>query len=179
MIDLGGAAPERYRAIYRNTNVTKTRAALRNSVTVRACGREASISSPLSIATPMNAMASKPTHSLAELDDLMSRLPDRMLIYLAELDGEPLAGLFVMTMNERVAAVSTSAISTSRRMERQSGAVRPCDRRPGSARSVPRSRSDEHERRNAESGCYLLQGRHRRQGPMPRPVDLVGDGSVD
>lgn len=103
MIDLGGAAPERYRAIYRSRNVTKTRAALRNGVTVRACGREALDKFAVVYRDTYERHGVKPTHSLAELDDLMSRLPDRMLIYLAELDGEPLAGLFVMTMNERVA----------------------------------------------------------------------------
>jgi hypothetical protein len=44
----------------------------------------------------------KPTHTPAELADLMRRLPDRFRIVLHRFEGRPVAGLFLMKMSETV-----------------------------------------------------------------------------
>jgi hypothetical protein len=44
----------------------------------------------------------EPTHSAAELADLMRRLPDRFRIALHSFEGRPVAGLFLMKMSDTV-----------------------------------------------------------------------------
>jgi lipid II:glycine glycyltransferase (peptidoglycan interpeptide bridge formation enzyme) len=43
-----------------------------------------------------------PTHSFAELEKLSKLVPDHLALFLAELEGKPIAGALLFILNERV-----------------------------------------------------------------------------
>lgn len=100
-LHLHGTAP-RFPSLYRSRNVTKTRAAQRLGVETTIGGSELLEAFQVVFDATYERHGVAATHSMAELRDLMQRLPDRFQIVLARHQGRPVAGLFLMRMSEAV-----------------------------------------------------------------------------
>jgi hypothetical protein len=100
-LPLDAAAP-RFASLYRSRNVTKTRAAQRAGIETVFGGRDLMDEFTTVLEATYQRHGVAPTHTLAELDDLFDRMPDRFSIALARHEGRPVAGLFLMKMNARV-----------------------------------------------------------------------------
>ena len=98
---LGTEVP-RFESLYRSRNVTKTRAALRAGIETVIGGKELLDGFTVVLEATYQRHGVAPTHTLEELTDLMDRMPERFRIALARHEGRPVAGLFLMRMNDRV-----------------------------------------------------------------------------
>ncbi|GAB2176167.1 GNAT family N-acetyltransferase [Dongia sp. agr-C8] len=100
-LSLAAKAP-RFETLYRSRNVTKTRAAQRLGIETAFGGQELMSDFATVLDATFQRHGVAPTHTLAELNDLMARMPERFSIALARHEGRPVAGLFLMKMNARV-----------------------------------------------------------------------------
>ncbi|WP_395022664.1 GNAT family N-acetyltransferase [Dongia sp.] len=100
-LPLNSKAP-RYQTLYRTRNATKTRAAQRAGIETVIGGRDLMDEFTVVLNATYQRHGVAPTHTLDELNDLIARMPERFSIALARHEGLPVAGLFLMKMNERV-----------------------------------------------------------------------------
>jgi hypothetical protein len=98
---LDAPAP-RYESLYRSRNATKTRAAQRLGIETVLGARELMDDFTIVLEATYQRHGVAPTHTRAELDDLVDRMPERFRIALARHEGRPVAGLFLMRMSDRV-----------------------------------------------------------------------------
>jgi Acetyltransferase (GNAT) domain len=96
-------APPRFASLYRSRNVTKTRAAQRLGIEVVIGGRERLDEFEIVFDATYRRHGVTPTHTIAEIADLMLRLPDRFQIVIARHEERPVAGLFLMHMADAIA----------------------------------------------------------------------------
>lgn len=103
-IPLLGTAP-RYEALFRSRarrNTNKLRAANDARFDARLGGAELLESFLVTFNETYARHGVAPTHSAAELADLLRRLPERFKIALQFFEGRPVAGLFLMKMTETI-----------------------------------------------------------------------------
>jgi hypothetical protein len=103
-IPLGGAAP-RYETLFRSRarrNTNKLRTANDPRFETKLGGAALLDAFLIAFNETYARHGVAPTHSPAELADLLRRLPDRFRIALQFFDGRPVAGLFLMKMSETI-----------------------------------------------------------------------------
>jgi hypothetical protein len=103
-IPLAGTAP-RYEALFRSRarrNTNKLRSGNDPRFETKLGGSEFLESFLVTFAETYARHGVAPTHSPAELADLLRRLPDRFKIVLQLFEGRPVAGLFLMKMSDTI-----------------------------------------------------------------------------
>ena len=94
---------DRFEHLFRATSANEVRAARRRGVTVVEGGLELLAEfEPLWNET-YSRLEAQPTHTRGELHDLLERLPDRIRIFCARLDGETVAATLALLLNDVVA----------------------------------------------------------------------------
>jgi len=103
MLPIARAGDERHAQLFRARFPKFVRAARRSGVRVEEHGVEG-LSAFLNVFDQTyQRHGVAPTHSAAEIEDLLGRFPERIRIFLAMLDRTPAAGLLVFLLNPRVA----------------------------------------------------------------------------
>lgn len=121
IIPITGDADGRYAQLFRARFATRVRAGGKMGIRVERGGLE--------LLQPFTAVfdetyrrhGAKPTHDTTEIADLLRRLPDRVQLYVALADDVPVAGLFVLLLNPRIAY--SFYICTSTAHAREPGGV--------------------------------------------------------
>lgn len=118
-VPIGPGIAEQYRGLFRETYANRVRAAHRKGMRVREGGAEC-LDEFLSVfRDTYGRHGTAATHSETEIADLLRRLPDRIKLVIATLDGAPAAGILLFLLNPRVAY--TFYICMSEAHARESG----------------------------------------------------------
>lgn len=121
MIPIVSSDGERYRRLFRDTYGNRVRAGRKNGITVVE-GGAGQLDNFLPVFRDTYARHGvPPTHTVQEIADLVDRFPDRIQIWAALLNGEPVAGILVFHVNRTVAY--TFYICTSASHARHNGPV--------------------------------------------------------
>jgi hypothetical protein len=107
------AAHDRFEGLFRATAANEVRAARRKGAAVTEGGAELLADFEQPFHETYARLGVAPTHTMDELRDLATRLPDRVRIFVARRDGEVLAATLVFLLNRRVAYSFYPAMSAA------------------------------------------------------------------
>jgi hypothetical protein len=117
VIPIAAGADGRYLGLFRDTHSNRVRAGLRKRLRVVEGGLD-QLTPFLSVyEDTYQRHGVPPTHSAAEIADLLQRLPDRVRVHLVFLDASPVAGMLVFLINPRVAYTFYICVSTAHARE--------------------------------------------------------------
>jgi hypothetical protein len=103
MLPVEPGAGDRYERLFRTRAIGPVRAARRAGVTVEEHGREGLPAFLQVFNDTYTRHGSAATHTPAEIEDLLTRLPDRVRLFIAMRDGTPIGGLMAMLLSSRIA----------------------------------------------------------------------------
>jgi hypothetical protein len=103
LIPLEASASARYETLFRQSQASRVRAQRRKGMTVIEGGIDQLAAFLPVFHDTYDRHGVKPTHSPAELADLLQRLPDRIRIHIAMLGDVAVAGILVFLLNSQVA----------------------------------------------------------------------------
>jgi hypothetical protein len=102
-VPISSGAAEQYRGLFRETYANRVRAARAKGMRAGAGGSECLDDFLAVFRDSYGRHGAAATHSEAEIADLLRRLPDRIKLFTATLDGAPAAGILLFLLNPRVA----------------------------------------------------------------------------
>ena len=121
IVPLEPGSTDGYAALFRKKQAWGVRAATRRGVTISHGGSDLLAPFAELFRETYARHETTATHSEAELADLLQRLPGRVEITLAALEGKPVAGILVFRLNDR--AAQTIYICSSAEHARENGTV--------------------------------------------------------